>query len=181
MASRNFTQNLRRGIAARASDDFGPPPLPRSPIAEQRQRANKQQTNIDALLDCVRSVDDYLINVKRAAHDWHIMRSSNHNERPWSSIVMANSSLPQSTLDTFQPISASAVHVLARLAAKKAVQEELRAQGVRPTQVKPAEISALAHTYLANHPELWRAALERAQHMAQKDELRRRKPHRSVA
>ena len=77
-------------------------------------------------------------------------------------------------LNTFAPISASAVHVLARLAARKAVQEELRSQGVRPTQVKPAEISAKAQAYLANHPELYRAALERAQHMAQKDELRRR-------
>jgi len=68
-------------------------------------------------------------------------------------------------LDTFLPISASAVHVLARLAARKAVQEELRAQGVRPTQVRPTEISAKAQAYLANHPELWRVALERAQHL----------------
>ena len=51
---------------------------------------------------------------------------------------MANSSLPQSTLDTFQPVSASAVHVLARLAARKAVQEQLRADGVRVSLVKPA-------------------------------------------
>jgi hypothetical protein len=50
----------------------------------------------------------------------------------------------QSTLDTFQPISASAVHVLARMAARRAVQEELRSQGVRVTLVKPAEISAKA-------------------------------------
>jgi len=83
-------------------------------------------------------------------------------------------------MDTFQPISASAVHVLARLAARKAVQEELRSQGVKPTQVKPAEIGAMAQAYLSQHPELWRTALERAQHMAQEDELRKRKPRRSV-
>jgi hypothetical protein len=41
---------------------------------------------------------------------------------------MANHSLPQSTLDTFQPISASAVHVLARMAARRAVQEQLRSE-----------------------------------------------------
>ena len=46
-------------------------------------------------------------------------------------MAQAINSLPQSTLDTFKPISASAVHVLARLSAKKAVQDELRSQGVR--------------------------------------------------
>ena len=57
---------------------------------------------------------------------------------------------------------------------------ELRSQGVKPTQVKPAEIGAMAQAYLSQHPELWRTALERAQHMAQEDELRKRKPRRSV-
>jgi len=63
---------------------------------------------------------------------------------------MAANSLPQ--LDTFQPISASAVHVLARMAARRAVQEELRSQGVRVSLVRPAEISARAQVYLADHP-----------------------------
>ena len=76
---------------------------------------------------------------------------------------MANHSLPQ--LDTFQPISATAVHVLARLAARRAVQEELRAQGVRVTLVKPAEISAKAQVYLGQHPELYQQALERAKRL----------------
>ena len=67
--------------------------------------------------------------------------------------------------NTFQPISASAVHVLARLAARKAVKEHLRSEGVRPTLVKPAEISAKAQSYLADHPELYREALERALRM----------------
>ena len=82
-------------------------------------------------------------------------------------------------METFNPISASAVHVLARLAARKAVQEELRAQGVRPTLVKPAEISARANEYLGQHPELWRVALERAQRMAEKDELRKAQRRKS--
>jgi len=43
-------------------------------------------------------------------------------------MAQATNSPPQSTS---KPISASAVHVLARLAAKKAVQDELRSQGVR--------------------------------------------------
>ena len=55
---------------------------------------------------------------------------------------MATNSLPQSTFDTFLPVSASAVHVLARMAARRAVQEELRSQGPRVSLVKPAEISA---------------------------------------
>ena len=87
---------------------------------------------------------------------------------------MANSSLPQSTLDTFQPISASAVHVLARMAARRAVQEELRSEGVRVSLVKPAEISAKAQSYLADHPELYREALERAQRLGLYEKPRRR-------
>jgi hypothetical protein len=75
---------------------------------------------------------------------------------------MATNSLPQST---FQPVSASAVHVLARMAARRAVQEQLRADGVRVSLVKPAEISAKAQVYLADHPELYREALERAQRL----------------
>src|SRR5215472_6561 len=86
---------------------------------------------------------------------------------------MATNSLPQSTLDKFHPVSASAVHVLARLAARRAVQEQLRANGVRVSLVKPAEISARAQVYLEQHPEIWREALERAQRMAEEDELRK--------
>jgi hypothetical protein len=87
---------------------------------------------------------------------------------------MATNSL-QSTLDAFQPISASAVHVLARLAARKAVTEQLRSQGVRVSLVKPAEISAKAQVYLADHPELYREALERAQRLGMYEKPRRRR------
>ena len=86
---------------------------------------------------------------------------------------MANSSLPQ--LDTFQPISASAVHVLARMAARRAVQEELRSEGVRVSLVKPAELSVKAQAYLADHPELYREAKERAQRLGMFE-----KPQRSA-
>ena len=85
---------------------------------------------------------------------------------------MANSSLPQ--LNTFRPISASAVHVLARLAARKAVQEELRSQGVRVSLVKPSEISVKAQAYLQSHPELYREALERAQRLGMYEKRRRK-------
>jgi hypothetical protein len=90
---------------------------------------------------------------------------------------MASNSLPQPVLDTFQPISASAVHVLARMAAKKAVQDELRSQGVRVSLVKPAEISVRANEYLRQHPELYREALVRAQLMGcfEKPKRRRRR------
>src|SRR5215469_2202484 len=85
----------------------------------------------------------------------------------------ATNSLPQSKLDTFQPVSTSAVHVLARMAARRAVTEELRAAGVRVTLVKPAEISAKAQVYLEQHPELFKDAVLRAQRMAEEDELRK--------
>jgi hypothetical protein len=56
-----------------------------------------------------------------------------------------------------------AVMVLARLAAKRAVQDNLRAQGVRVSLVPPAEIMRQAGEYLASHPELYQQALQRAQ------------------
>jgi hypothetical protein len=56
--------------------------------------------------------------------------------------------------NSFEHISIGAVKVLARLAAKKAVQAELKDAGVRVTLVKPVEISERAAAYLLNHPEL---------------------------
>jgi NAD(P)-dependent dehydrogenase (short-subunit alcohol dehydrogenase family) len=64
--------------------------------------------------------------------------------------------------NSFEHISITAVKVLARLAAKKAVEAELRAQGVRVTLVRPAEIAVQAQAYLQSHPELIDAARERA-------------------
>jgi hypothetical protein len=88
---------------------------------------------------------------------------------------MATNSLPQSTLDTFQPVSASAVHVLARLAARKAVTEQLRSEGVRVSLVPPRDISAKAQVYLADHPELYQQALERARLMGMYEKPKRRR------
>jgi hypothetical protein len=73
-------------------------------------------------------------------------------------MAKATNSLPQ-------PISASAVHVLARIAARKAVQEQLRSEGVRVSLVKPAELSAKAQVYLSQHPEVYLDALKQALHM----------------
>ena len=66
------------------------------------------------------------------------------------------------------------VAVLARLAAKKAVQEQLRAEGVRVSLVKPAEISVKAQAYLQAHPELYREAKERAQRLGMFEKRRRK-------
>ena len=69
---------------------------------------------------------------------------------------MATNSIPRSTL---------AVHVLARIAAKKLVQEQLRDQGVRVSLVKPAEIAAQAKAYLEANPHLYQEAIQRALQM----------------
>ena len=61
------------------------------------------------------------------------------------------------------PIGISAVKVLARLEARKAVQDNLRDQGVRVSLVPIAEINEKAQAYLSAHPELYQQALERAQ------------------
>ena len=55
-----------------------------------------------------------------------------------------------------------AVALLARLAAKRTVQENLRAQGVRVSLFPHAELMRQAGEYLANHAELYQPALERA-------------------
>jgi NAD(P)-dependent dehydrogenase (short-subunit alcohol dehydrogenase family) len=58
-----------------------------------------------------------------------------------------------------------AINYCARSIAKNAVKEELRSAGVRVTLVKPAEIAERAQRYLADHPELYTLALERARRM----------------
>ena len=64
-----------------------------------------------------------------------------------------------------------AVMVFARLAAKRAIQDQLRAQGVRVSLVPLAEIMRQAREYLDNHPELYQQALERARRMGYIDPL----------
>jgi hypothetical protein len=54
------------------------------------------------------------------------------------------------------------VGIAARMIAKKRVEQELREQGVRVTLVPPAEINQRAAAYIAEHPEIWTQALERA-------------------
>jgi hypothetical protein len=68
-------------------------------------------------------------------------------------IVMANS---------FSHIGNHAINVLARLAAKNAVKQQLRDQGVRVTLVPPRDITTKANEYLSQHPELYEEALQRA-------------------
>jgi Na+-transporting NADH:ubiquinone oxidoreductase subunit NqrC len=64
-----------------------------------------------------------------------------------------------------------AVIQLARLAAKNAVKEEMRAQGIRLTLVFPAVITAKANEYLSAHRELFDEARERAKRLGYVDPL----------
>jgi hypothetical protein len=66
-------------------------------------------------------------------------------------------------------------HVLARLMAKSAIDQELRSQCVRVTLVPPREIKERATAYLATHPEVWTEAVERARQI---DEALARKASR---
>jgi hypothetical protein len=75
---------------------------------------------------------------------------------------MATNSLPLNPETTFTHISVHMIHILARLQAKRLVQEALRAEGRRLSQVKPREVQELATAYLAQHPEVWKLALIRA-------------------
>jgi hypothetical protein len=65
----------------------------------------------------------------------------------------------------FKLIGAHAINVLARLAAQNAVKEQLRDQGVRLSLVPIRDITEKAQRYLADHPELYQQALERARRM----------------
>ena len=66
---------------------------------------------------------------------------------------------------SFSHIGNHAINVLARLAAKNAVKEKIRADGVRMTLVPPRIIAEQAQRYLAEHPELYREAYDRAVRM----------------
>jgi deoxyribodipyrimidine photolyase-like uncharacterized protein len=64
-----------------------------------------------------------------------------------------------------------AVAIFARLAAKRAIQDQLRAQGVKVTTFPLAEIMRQAREYLDTHPELYQQALERAKRLGYVDPL----------
>jgi hypothetical protein len=65
--------------------------------------------------------------------------------------------------------------VLARLAARNAVKEQLRADGVRVSLVRPCEINIKATAYLASHPELMDEARERARRLGMFEKPKRRR------
>jgi hypothetical protein len=75
---------------------------------------------------------------------------------------MATNSLPLNPETTFTHISVHMIHILARLLAKRLVQEQLRAQGRRISLVSPREINELATAYLRDHREVWTQAIARA-------------------
>jgi hypothetical protein len=75
---------------------------------------------------------------------------------------MATRSLSPKQIAERAQLARQAVMVFARLAAKRAIQDQLRAAGVRVSLVPPAEIMRQAGEYLASHPELYQLALERA-------------------
>ena len=75
--------------------------------------------------------------------------------------------------DTFQHISVHMVHILARLAAKRLVQDQLRAQGRRISLVSPREVQELATAYLRDHVEVWKEAMETAHKLDQMEGQRK--------
>src|SRR6516225_3158814 len=69
---------------------------------------------------------------------------------------------PMRKAKSFSHIRTSVVYVLARLAARNAVKEQLRDQGVRVTLVPIRQVHEQADEYLRQHPELYAEARERA-------------------
>jgi len=79
--------------------------------------------------------------------------------------------------NSFEHISIAAVKALATLAARKAVEAELRAKGVRTTSVPRREIELQAYALVAARPELIAQAREQAQRLGMYE--RRRSAHNS--
>jgi hypothetical protein len=69
---------------------------------------------------------------------------------------------------------------IARWYARRAVKQELLAQGLKLSHVEAGEISRAANVYLDNHPELIAFATERYRYFVEsgylKPERKRRKP-----
>ena len=65
----------------------------------------------------------------------------------------------------FQLVGAQAIKVLARIAARNAVKDQLRGAGARVSHIREADIQAQASEYLTSHPELFDHARERAVRM----------------
>jgi hypothetical protein len=63
---------------------------------------------------------------------------------------------------SFKPVGTHAIAILARLAARNAIKEKLRAYGVRVTLVPPCEIAEEARAYLEANPHLYEEAFQRA-------------------
>jgi deoxyribodipyrimidine photolyase-like uncharacterized protein len=82
---------------------------------------------------------------------------------------MANRSLSPKQIAKRTQLHRQAVATFARLAAKRAVQDNLRAQGVRVSLFPIAELMRQAREYLDNHPELYQLALERANRLGYSD------------
>jgi hypothetical protein len=66
---------------------------------------------------------------------------------------------------SFKLVGNHAINVLARLAAKNAIKEQMRGEGVRMTLVPPRVIAEKAQRYLEQHPELFKDAYARAKRM----------------
>jgi len=77
--------------------------------------------------------------------------------------------------EPFKPISRSAICILARLEARKAVVAKLRDEGRRVSLIKTATITAMANEHLAKHPELFAEAHARAQRLELYVKEKRRK------
>ena len=59
--------------------------------------------------------------------------------------------------------------------AKRLVQEQLRAEGIRLSLVKPMEVQKRATAYLAQHPEVWKEAIARAHRLDEMEGQRKEK------
>jgi hypothetical protein len=59
--------------------------------------------------------------------------------------------------------------------AKRLVQEQLRAEGIRLSLVPPREVQERATAYLRDHPEVWKEAIAKAHRLDEMEGQRKEK------
>jgi hypothetical protein len=144
----------------------------RSKSAESARQLNKQTKSLrvaDFIFRCLLVVIRDICTKSAASQGEYSAKAGLTTTTNWRLIVMAVRSLsPKQILERTQQ-HRQAVMLFAQLAAKRAVQDEMRAQCVRVTLVPHAEVMRQAREYLDTHPELYQQALERAKRMGYVD------------
>jgi len=115
------------------------------------------------------------------------MRSSDHNERQEPLSSWLTKAYHQISYQSCHLVIQASPKAVANHLARRAVERQLQAQGIRLTTFPYAKVVAQAQVYLAEHPELFDQAMERVRAspwhsmMAEREERERERQERKLA